>query len=62
LLNLYNINVKNKIMLAMLICVVYAASDEIHQLFVADRSCKVIDVLIDAVGSFSSICIFKKNT
>lgn len=62
LLNLYNVNTKKKVLIALMICILYAISDEIHQLFVTGRSCKVIDILIDALGSFSSIWIFKKNS
>ena len=32
-------------------CVIYAASDEIHQLFVAGRTGRILDVLIDSGGS-----------
>ncbi len=34
----------------LLICLMYACSDEIHQLFVAGRSGKLSDVGIDALG------------
>ncbi len=40
-----------KWLLAIVICVSYAAVDEIHQLFVPGRTAKVTDVLIDAAGS-----------
>lgn len=36
---------------AFLITVVYAATDEFHQLFVAGRSARVMDVAIDAAGA-----------
>lgn len=36
---------------AMLVCVLYAASDEIHQLFVPGRSGQFTDVLIDSAGA-----------
>ena len=36
---------------AFVITVVYAATDEIHQLFVPGRSGKISDVLIDATGA-----------
>ena len=32
-------------------CVMYSVSDEIHQLFVAGRACRFLDVLIDSGGS-----------
>lgn len=36
---------------ALLLCVAYAASDEIHQMFVPDRYADITDVLSDAVGA-----------
>ncbi len=38
------------ILFTLLFCVIYAASDEFHQLFVAGRSGQVTDVLIDSIG------------
>lgn len=47
------------------VAVLYAASDEFHQLFVPGRSGKVTDVLIDSVGIIVSLLIlytfFKKR-
>jgi len=37
---------------------VYAASDEIHQLFVAGRSGRFSDVCIDSAGAFLGIVVF----
>ena len=47
--------------LAILICVLYAASDEIHQIFVPGRSCRVMDILLDSFGSISGIIIYDLN-
>jgi len=42
--------------LSILFCLLYAISDEVHQLFVIGRSASIIDVLIDYTGSlFGSI-------
>ena len=42
--------------LSILFCLLYAFSDEVHQLFVINRSASIIDVLIDYTGSlFGSI-------
>lgn len=43
----------------VIICALYAASDEFHQLFIAGRSGKVGDVLIDTTGALTMtlICI-----
>lgn len=52
----YSIN-KKLIIYSLLICFLYACSDEFHQLFVIGRSARVLDVLIDTFGSFCSISI-----
>ncbi|MPW27203.1 VanZ family protein [Alkalibaculum sp. M08DMB] len=44
--------------LALLICILYAISDEIHQLYVPGRSGEIRDVLIDSIGSSIGISIF----
>jgi len=47
-----------KSILAFVICVLYAASDEIHQLFVPGRGPQVKDVFIDSSGALLGIAIF----
>ena len=39
------------------ICLLYAASDEIHQLFVPGRSCELRDVMIDFSGAALGIAV-----
>lgn len=46
------------IILAIIFCVLYATGDEIHQLFVDGRSCKIMDILIDTCGSSLAILGF----
>ena len=41
-------------------CVIYACSDEIHQLFIFGRSCELRDVLIDFIGSLLGVMIAYK--
>lgn len=41
--------------LAFLICLLYAISDEVHQLFVPGRGCQIKDVIIDSVGAIIGI-------
>lgn len=53
----YSIN-KKLIIYSLLICFLYAFSDEFHQLFIIGRSARVLDVIIDTFGSFCSISIF----
>ncbi len=50
LLKEYNIDLKHILLFTFLICLLYAISDEIHQLFVIGRSGKTIDVFIDSLG------------
>lgn len=40
------------------VCFLYACTDEIHQYFVAGRSCRFQDVMIDTTGSFFGILVF----
>ncbi|WP_350342305.1 VanZ family protein [Proteinivorax tanatarense] len=41
------------------VCVLYAITDEIHQLFVPGRSGEMMDVLIDSVGATGGIAFYK---
>lgn len=50
-MNTYRIKSKSKAFTAVLICLLYAISDEIHQLFVAGRAGRVTDVMIDLAGA-----------
>ena len=49
---------KKKMLLAIIAAALYAASDEIHQLFVAGRSGRLTDVLIDSTGAILGVLIF----
>ena len=49
------------IYIMILICFIYACSDEIHQLFVLGRDGNLIDVTIDTLGSTLSIFILNKR-
>ena len=51
------LNIEKQFLLAWGVCVIYAMSDEFHQLFVPGRTCKLTDVLIDSSGSLLGICI-----
>ncbi len=45
---------------AFYFCFLYAISDEIHQLFVINRSCELRDILIDTIGITLAYLITKK--
>lgn len=62
---LYKINIKEIIIISILICALYATSDEIHQIFISGRSGQLIDVILDTCGSTLGILltytIYSKN-
>jgi VanZ family protein len=43
--------IRFKVILTMVICILYAASDEFHQIFVSGRGPKITDVFIDSCGA-----------
>ncbi len=51
---------KRMFVILLLLCMLYACSDEIHQVFVSKRSGEVRDVLIDTAGSFLGLLFYKK--
>ena len=53
----YNINLKKQIIFSGLLGMIYAATDEFHQLFVPDRSSRIVDVGIDTIGVFLGIFV-----
>lgn len=58
----YNLihNCNKKVYIAIIICVLYAISDEFHQWFVPGRSCQLLDILIDSMGATLGIFLCKK--
>lgn len=44
-------------MLALIVAVLYAASDELHQAFVPGRSSSIVDVWIDAGGALMALLV-----
>ncbi len=50
---------KKRMIVALLLCIMYAASDEIHQLFVPGRDGNVKDVLIDTAGAGFGILVWR---
>lgn len=56
--NTYDMKKKNKILGALIVGIIYAISDEIHQMFSGDRTPAIRDVFIDSCGVLFGICIF----
>lgn len=59
----YNIflisKIKNKEIISIIVCFIYASLDEFHQLFVIGRTAQVKDILIDTLGSITAVIILK---
>ena len=53
---IYLVN-KKGLLIAFIICFLYACSDEIHQLFISGRSGEILDVFIDTSGGMFSVVI-----
>jgi len=53
-------NDKNGIINAIILCIIYAFFDEIHQMFINNRSGEVRDIIIDSISSLSSILLIYK--
>lgn len=51
-------NSKKSLLYALFYCLIYAISDEIHQLFVPGRAWMIMDVVIDFSGSILGNIIF----
>lgn len=52
---------KNKsVLLPLILCIIYAISDELHQIFTPDRVFQLTDILIDSSGSILGIYILWK--
>lgn len=54
----WEITVKNRMVIAAVLTMLYAASDEFHQLFVPGRAGRIVDVLIDSMGAILGVVIF----
>ena len=61
-LNLRLYPIDNKLIIGIILCMIYASSDEIHQIFVDGREAKILDVLIDTLGSATSLIILSLIT
>ena len=54
-INIHEYKKKSYMPWALLLAGAYAVSDELHQLFVANRSCQITDMLIDCLGAYIGI-------
>lgn len=58
LLSRFKINMFLKILITLLFCIVYAITDEYHQLHVDGRTGQMSDVIIDTYGAMIGISIY----
>lgn len=57
---LKNYNIKHSLLISILLCFVFACSDEMHQLFIPGRTAQIFDIFIDTLGSLTGIFITQK--
>lgn len=58
LLKEYDLGVKKMIFISIAIAMLYACTDEVHQVFVFGRSGEVRDVLIDTAGATLGVVVY----
>ena len=58
LLKEYDLGVKKMIFISIGIAMLYACTDEVHQVFVSGRSGEVRDVLIDTAGAAVGVVVY----
>mgnify|MGYP003939114351 FL=1 len=46
------------LVLAVIICALYAVTDELHQMFVPGRSSQISDVILDTVGGLAGATLY----
>jgi len=61
-LRLYNISINKSIIITICFCIIFSISDEIHQMFVTDRSPLIMDCFIDILGSSLFLLIYYIRT
>ena len=53
-------NYDKKNYISIIICMIYAISDEVHQIYVPGRSFQIRDIIIDTLGAIIGILIISK--
>lgn len=57
LFSTYKIKEFNRLSISLIIGIIYATLDEIHQSFIPERSASIFDVILDGQGVLFGICI-----
>ena len=53
-------NLQKSFKYSLIFCIIFACSDEFHQIFTPGRTARITDVLIDSLGSALGIILIKK--
>ena len=53
-----NFSWKNKFLITLIVCILYAIMDEFHQNFEPERKFRLIDIKTDTVGAFVGILLY----
>lgn len=56
----FNIKKTKVILISILVGIIYATTDELHQYFMDGRSAQITDVVIDSLGIFTGVIIMYK--
>lgn len=48
-------NIKNKVLISIIICCMFGCLDEFHQVFIPGRTARVYDCIIDTIGGMCGI-------
>ena len=59
LIALQHSNVNKLYVIAIITCIIYAFSDEIHQIFIDGRAFELFDIFIDTVGSLIGTLLYR---
>ncbi len=54
----YTLDIKKILFICFIICLLYACSDELHQIYVPGRSGEITDIIIDSFGLLIGEAIF----
>lgn len=58
---LSNYNSDNKFIISVMFCFIYATFDEIHQIFIPNRTFEYFDIFMDIIGAIIGIFISSKK-
>lgn len=54
-------NIKNIVTVAIMMCLIYSITDELHQLFISGRTLQYFDLLMDNIGSILGVILYNKS-